>query len=155
MSLRGEDSDGKVQSLCTLFVCLPSLLLLLLAAPATGQTKQRHLAVQKYSEPEALWSELAQAPEGTQEAWYNRAVAYWDSQEDSVNGVLGGYGHVSDDDITESRKFLVKVSKTSLKEAFSKFIAVAPGHSSKMLNWDCAHRDQSICRPWARLDKVF
>ncbi|DBA70624.1 hypothetical protein WJX79_002756 [Trebouxia sp. C0005] len=62
----------------------------------------------KYSKPEALWSELAQAPEGAQEAWYNRAVAYWDSQEASVNGVLGGYGHVSDDDITESRKFLFK-----------------------------------------------
>ena len=64
---------------------------------------------QKYSKPEALWSELANAPEGTQERWYNKAVAYWDSQEASVNGVLGGYGHVSDDDITESRKFLFKV----------------------------------------------
>ena len=64
---------------------------------------------QKYSKPEALWSELANAPEGTQERWYNKAVAYWDSQEASVNGVLGGYGHVSDDDITESRKFLLKV----------------------------------------------
>jgi len=95
--------------------------------------------VQKYSKPEALWSELAQAPEGAQEAWYNKAVAYWDSQEASVNGVLGGYGHVSDDDITESRKFLFKVSKTSSEEASSKFIAVALGHSRKLLDWDCAH----------------
>jgi hypothetical protein len=89
--------------------------------------------VQKYSKPEALWSELAQAPEGAQEAWYNKAVAYWDTQEASVNGVLGGYGHVSDDDITESRKFLFKVSKTSSEQASSKFIAVAPGHSRKLL----------------------
>lgn len=73
MSLRGQDSNGKV-----------------------------------YNKPEALWTELAAAPEGTQQGWYNKAVAYWDSQEASVNGVLGGYGHVSDDDITESRKFLYK-----------------------------------------------
>jgi len=89
--------------------------------------------VQKYSKPEALWSELAQAPEGAQEAWYKKAVAYWDTQEASVNGVLGGYGHVSDDDITESCKFLFKVSKTSSEQASSKFIAVAPGHSRKLL----------------------
>lgn len=111
--------------------------------------------MQKYSKPEALWSELAQAPEGAQEAWYSKAVAYWDSQEASVNGVLGGYGHVSDDDITESRKFLFKVSTVSAKEASSKFIAVAPRHSRKLPNWNCAHHDQNVCRPWARLAKVF
>ncbi|DBA87299.1 TPA: hypothetical protein ACH3X1_004357 [Trebouxia sp. C0004] len=88
----------------------------------------------KYSKPEALWTELAQAPEGAQEVWYNRAVAYWDSQEASVNGVLGGYGHVSDDDIAESRKFLFKVSKTSSREASSKSIADTPGHSRNLLN---------------------
>ncbi len=147
MSLRGEDSDGKVQNLSTSIFCLPALLILLAVVPAVEQTYQRHWGVQKYSKPEALWSELAQAPEGAQEAWYNKAVAYWDSQEASVNGVLGGYGHVSDDDITESRKFLFKVSKSSSKEASSKITAVAPGHSRILLNWDCAHRDQNVCRP--------
>ena len=65
--------------------------------------------LQTYEKPEVLWTELASQPDGTQNAWYKKAVAYWDSQEASVNGVLGGYGHVSDDDITESQKFLQKV----------------------------------------------
>lgn len=66
-------------------------------------------SMQTYDKPEMLWTELASQPDGTQKAWYNKAVAYWDNQEASVNGVLGGYGHVSDDDIVESRKFLLKV----------------------------------------------
>ena len=63
-----------------------------------------------YDKPDTLWQELASTPLGTQHVWYSKAVSYWDSQEASVNGVLGGYGHVSDDDIMESRKFLFKVS---------------------------------------------
>lgn len=69
--------------------------------------------MQAYDQPEVLWQELASQPDGTQSAWYNKAVAYWDKQEASVNGVLGGYGHVSDDDIVESKKFLLKVLKRS------------------------------------------
>lgn len=68
--------------------------------------------MQAYDKPEVLWTELANQPDGTQNAWYNKAVAYWDNQEASVNGVLGGYGHVSDDDIMESRKFLLKVTQS-------------------------------------------
>jgi len=37
------------------------------------------------------------------------AVQYWDRQEASVDGVLGGFGHVSDADIDGSRRFLLKV----------------------------------------------
>lgn len=67
--------------------------------------------LQVYDQPDTLWKELASVPDGTQQSWYNKAVSYWDTQEASVNGVLGGYGHVSDDDIIESRKFLFKVSR--------------------------------------------
>lgn len=34
---------------------------------------------------------------------------YWDQQEASVNGVLGGYGHLSTADVRDSRAFLRKV----------------------------------------------
>ena len=37
------------------------------------------------------------------------ALQYWDRQEASVDGVLGGFGHVSDADIDGSRRFLLKV----------------------------------------------
>ena len=36
-------------------------------------------------------------------------MQYWDRQEASVDGVLGGFGHVSDADIDGSRRFLLKV----------------------------------------------
>ncbi len=38
-----------------------------------------------------------------------QAVDYWDQQEASVNGVLGGYGHLSVTDVRDSRAFLCKV----------------------------------------------
>ena len=41
--------------------------------------------------------------------WYSDAVAYWDAQEPSDNGVLGGHGHLSKIDIQDSESFLLKV----------------------------------------------
>lgn len=41
--------------------------------------------------------------------WYTSAVDYWDRQEASVDGVLGGYGHLSTPDVRDSRAFLKKV----------------------------------------------
>lgn len=49
--------------------------------------------------------------------WYNNAVSYWEGVEASVNGVLGGYGHVSDRDVSASDGFLVEVL-SNLSEAF-------------------------------------
>lgn len=42
---------------------------------------------------------------------YHKAVAYWDSQEASYNGVLGGYGYTSDLDVRDSRQLLLKVGR--------------------------------------------
>ena len=38
-------------------------------------------------------------------------MGYWDKQEASVNGVLGGYGHLSGLDVRDSRAFLKKVRR--------------------------------------------
>ena len=46
--------------------------------------------------------------------WYREGVGYWQGVEASVNGVLGGYGHVSDGDIFGSEVFL----KSILAERF-------------------------------------
>ena len=38
---------------------------------------------------------------------YNlRALEYWDNQEASVNGVLGGFGHTTAQDLRESGRLL-------------------------------------------------
>jgi hypothetical protein len=42
--------------------------------------------------------------------WYTKAVDYWDKQDASDNGVLGGYGHLSGPDVRDSRAFLHKVT---------------------------------------------
>lgn len=38
--------------------------------------------------------------------WYSKGVGYWESVEASVDGVLGGYGHVNEPDIKSSEAFL-------------------------------------------------
>lgn len=49
--------------------------------------------------------------------WYTSAVQYWDAQAATDDGVLGGYGFVSDADIRDSLAFLKKVMGSSLEEA--------------------------------------
>ncbi|URE11115.1 N-terminal protein methyltransferase [Musa troglodytarum] len=38
--------------------------------------------------------------------WYQKGIAYWEGVEASVDGVLGGYGHVNDADVKGSEAFL-------------------------------------------------
>lgn len=47
--------------------------------------------------------------EGMDAGWYNKAVQYWDKQEASYDGVLGGFGFVSEADVHDSEQFLHKV----------------------------------------------
>lgn len=72
--------------------------------------------MQVFSSPLELWKTI----EGNEEnLWYNAATRYWDSQEASYNGVLGGHGHVSEADVVESEKFLCRVitKRPDLKSA--------------------------------------
>jgi AdoMet dependent proline di-methyltransferase len=55
-----------------------------------------------------LWKSVKTA-DGGDEEWYKVAVDYWDRQEASYNGVLGGYGFVSDIDLRDSQTVLLKV----------------------------------------------
>lgn len=41
-------------------------------------------------------------------------MQYWDQQEASYDGVLGGFGYVSDYDISDSRSLLQRVSEFSV-----------------------------------------
>jgi protein N-terminal methyltransferase len=57
---------------------------------------------------EELWKSV-KAADGGDDSWYQVAVDYWDRQEPSYNGVLGGYGFVSDVDLRDSQILLLKV----------------------------------------------
>lgn len=57
-----------------------------------------------YGNPTELWTAVEAGDK--EKEWYGEAVAYWDRQEASYDGVLGGHGDISDADIRESRAFL-------------------------------------------------
>ena len=67
--------------------------------------------------PENLWKSIESSKDRD---WYSASVEYWDKQEASFNGVLGGYGHVSEPDIAESRNFLLKAMAGPMREAAAK-----------------------------------
>jgi len=56
--------------------------------------------------------------------WYSRAVSYWDNQAATVDGVLGGFGHVSPADIRESERFLLKASRSMSFEGIKHVLRV-------------------------------
>ncbi|KAG1676942.1 hypothetical protein FOA52_014818 [Chlamydomonas sp. UWO 241] len=68
-----------------------------------------------YQAPSELWEENKDG-DGSHENWYKKAVAYWDQQEPTYNGVLGGFGFVSEIDIRDSKALLEKVMKPALDE---------------------------------------
>ena len=58
--------------------------------------------------------EVDQKLEGTDVEYYNDAAKYWEGVDSTVNGMLGGFGKISEVDIEASNKllkFLFKVRK--------------------------------------------
>eukprot|EP00884_Botryococcus_braunii_P008316 jgi/Botrbrau1/17486/Bobra.0054s0069.1 len=82
--------------------------------------------LETYVNPEQLWKEVEDDKENS---WYRPAVEFWDKQEASYNGVLGGFGYVSDADISESTKFL--------KKAFGKALAEGAQGRHRIVAADC------------------
>jgi len=64
----------------------------------------------------------------TKEGWYLKALHYWDAQEASVNGVLGGYGHTTGPDLRESGR-LVKLlrGRKDVKFGFGRVLDCGAG----------------------------
>ncbi|KAK9801358.1 hypothetical protein WJX73_009936 [Symbiochloris irregularis] len=79
-----------------------------------------------YSSPQDLWAKV-DADKDT--VWYGAAVAYWDKQEASDDGVLGGHGEVSAADIEESDKLL--------QRAFGQQMKAAAANGEQLVALDC------------------
>ena len=87
------------------------------------------VSLQSCKTPDDLWATIRGDKD---QQWYTPAVEYWDKQEASYNGVLGGFGHVSELDVAGSRKFLQKAFASQLAEAAaSKRALVAVGEHPK------------------------
>lgn len=82
-----------------------------------------------YETPEELWEAISRpAPlkkskttkaneDDSTPVWYEAAVQYWDNQAPTDDGVLGGYGYVSDIDVRDSKLFLNKAMGPTLADA--------------------------------------
>ena len=57
--------------------------------------------------------------EGTDNKYYNDGANYWSSVDPSVNGMLGGFGNISNIDIEGSAKFLKGLFKVIRSSTFS------------------------------------
>ncbi len=69
---------------------------------------------ESYSSPQELWQRVSGDKEA---AWYAPAVAHWDAQPATYDGVLAGLGHLNSCDIAESRTFLRKAFAKQLDAA--------------------------------------
>ncbi|XP_058196097.1 alpha N-terminal protein methyltransferase 1 isoform X2 [Rhododendron vialii] len=59
----------------------------------------------QFNNAEEMWrEEVGDHPKKSE--WYHKGVGYWEGVEASVDGVLGGYGHVNEPDIKSSEAFL-------------------------------------------------
>lgn len=71
------------------------------------------MCLQNFRNPDELWQQT-QDTDGSHGTWYQKAVSYWDQQEASYNGVLGGFGHVSEADVRDSKQLIEKVNQRRL-----------------------------------------
>ncbi|KAG2301872.1 hypothetical protein Bca52824_030523 [Brassica carinata] len=54
----------------------------------------------EFNSGQEMWREaIGEGDETKKTQWYREGVSYWEGVEASVDGVLGGYGHVNDADI--------------------------------------------------------
>ncbi|CAH2046484.1 unnamed protein product [Thlaspi arvense] len=83
----------------------------------------------EFSSAQEMWrEEIGEGDETKKTQWYRDGVSYWEGVEASVDGVLGGYGHVNDADIIGSEVFL----KTLMQERL-----VNGGTNQHLVALDC------------------
>ena len=88
-----------------------------------------------YKSLQDMWAhELKEKNESGKELWYSKAVEYWEKQPATVDGVLGGFGHTNDDDITESAIFLLPfIIKKNMQRTLSMDCGAGVGRISQHL----------------------
>ncbi|PIM98495.1 Protein N-terminal methyltransferase [Handroanthus impetiginosus] len=60
-----------------------------------------------FKNAEEMWrEEVGDGDPFKKDEWYSQGVGYWQGVEATVDGVLGGYGHVNEPDIKGSEEFL-------------------------------------------------
>ncbi|CAN1249070.1 Alpha N-terminal protein methyltransferase 1 [Linum perenne] len=81
----------------------------------------------QFRSPDEMWVEYT-GDDTKKHQWYREGVSYWEGVEASVDGVLGGYGHVNDADVKDSEAFI--------KNLFSELF-VDGGRNRHLVALDC------------------
>jgi len=71
-----------------------------------------------YRNANHMWEEEVATP-SEKDSWYGKGIDYWQKVEPSVDGVLGGFGHISPTDVEHSRGFLNKVFGENIDDAIN------------------------------------
>jgi len=96
-------------------------------AAAPPEAAEEEDASQEFKTAQNLWDSVLDTQDAEQKAWYQGATDYWKTQEATVEGMLGGYGRVTNVDLASSWKFIVN---SSGKKTFKN-----PDHTSRAI--DC------------------
>ncbi|KAL8508276.1 hypothetical protein ACS0TY_018749 [Phlomoides rotata] len=75
----------------------------------------------QFGSAEEMWrEEVGDSDPFKKSQWYSQGVGYWQGVEATVDGVLGGYGHVNKPDIEGSEAFLNSVLAERFPDAASR-----------------------------------
>lgn len=60
------------------------------------------------------WNEFCDKGPDPISRWYKKADNYWDEKKPTVNAMLGGFGRISNTDISGSKKYLEDLGSKNL-----------------------------------------
>lgn len=101
---------------------------------------------QELAGPDQLWQKT-QDNDGSHNTWYQKAVSYWDHQDASYDGVLGGHAYVSDIDVRDSRQLLEKVGAGAFACGMHGAASVHGAHE----HLQASHVDADECLFWDQI----
>ncbi|GAM17724.1 hypothetical protein SAMD00019534_008990, partial [Acytostelium subglobosum LB1] len=70
-----------------------------------------------YTNIDDLWNKELGSNEQQQSQWYTNAADYWKNVEPTLDGMLGGLGHIAETDVESSNKFITEMASIGRKRA--------------------------------------
>ena len=88
----------------------------------------------KFKNAREMWDEEVATP-SHKANWYSKGISYWETVEASTDGVLGGFGQISPNDIKHSKKFLLDVYGERIEQA--KKVSIASEKKKQYSSLSC------------------
>lgn len=89
---------------------------------------------QQYESIDEMWKQEVEGEKsslfnkvGTKQDWYEKGEKYWEKVPATVDGVLGGLGHLDNLDIKDSKKFFEKMRSQNIVKDWNRCLDVGAG----------------------------